>query len=318
MDNQLTLHTNILDLAIAAWLDSKSNRSGSRKTYIAYKKTIEAFRSALYGDPDKPIHLDLDSPTEVVALVAQQWAGADYKDKPILPATYNQRLAIVSSFYRFAKKRGFLSMENPIASLERRSVQGYARVAGLDLLTVKQKLGTIDRSTAAGKRDYTLLSIALNTGRRLSELAALTWGDLLVINNRVTITWRRCKGGKVMVDQLPVTISRSLLDYLKAAHGDKPLTPEQPIWIQFSRRCQGGAISIQAIADICYKYFETTKFHTLRHTFAKMMEDDGAKVSDIQAKLGHESLATTGRYLAALNKAENPHADSIANKLGIE
>ena len=58
--------------------------------------------------------------------------------------------------------------------------------------------------------------------------------------------------------------------------------------------------------------------HSLRHTFARMMEDAGAKVSDIQARLGHESLATTGRYLAALRRAENPHADDLAARLGME
>ena len=40
--------------------------------------------------------------------------------------------------------------------------------------------------------------------------------------------------------------------------------------------------------------------HALRHTFAKAMEDSGAKVSKIQARLGHSILATMGRYLAAL------------------
>jgi integrase len=51
--------------------------------------------------------------------------------------------------------------------------------------------------------------------------------------------------------------------------------------------------------------------HALRHTFARTMEDAGAKVSDIQARLGHSSLATTGRYLAALNRANNPHAEAL-------
>jgi integrase len=44
----------------------------------------------------------------------------------------------------------------------------------------------------------------------------------------------------------------------------------------------------------------------------RALEDAGAKVSEIQARLGHESLATTGRYLAALRADENPHADALA------
>ena len=48
------------------------------------------------------------------------------------------------------------------------------------------------------------------------------------------------------------------------------------------------------------------------------MEETGAKVSDIQSRLGHESLATTGRYLAALKRAENPQAAALAKLLGFD
>lgn len=48
------------------------------------------------------------------------------------------------------------------------------------------------------------------------------------------------------------------------------------------------------------------------------MEDAGAKVSEIQERLGHSSLATTGRYLAALRRAENAHADELARRFGLD
>jgi integrase len=48
------------------------------------------------------------------------------------------------------------------------------------------------------------------------------------------------------------------------------------------------------------------------------MEQIGAPVSEIQARLGHKSLATTGRYLASLKRAENRHGDQLAALFGIE
>jgi site-specific recombinase XerD len=48
------------------------------------------------------------------------------------------------------------------------------------------------------------------------------------------------------------------------------------------------------------------------------MEDAGAKVSDIQAKLGHTNLATTGKYLTALKKSENHHSEALAKLFGLE
>jgi integrase/recombinase XerC len=72
------------------------------------------------------------------------------------------------------------------------------------------------------------------------------------------------------------------------------------------------ALGVQSIADICTRRLGTSQVHRLRHTFARGMEDAGAKVSDIQARLGHSSLATTGRYLAALKQTENAHGDALA------
>ncbi len=48
------------------------------------------------------------------------------------------------------------------------------------------------------------------------------------------------------------------------------------------------------------------------------MEDAGAKVTEIQARLGHASLATTGRYLGALKQARNPQATALAELFGFD
>ena len=59
-------------------------------------------------------------------------------------------------------------------------------------------------------------------------------------------------------------------------------------------------------------------FHGLRHTFAHSMEDAGAKLSEIQQRLGHSNAATTSRYLSALRSDENPHGEQLAGMFGIE
>jgi integrase len=106
-----------------------------------------------------------------------------------------------------------------------------------------------------------------------------------------------------MVDRLPTAVSSVFLGYLRAIYGTDlaHLDAEVPVWVSFSRnQSKGQDISTQAIADICQKHLGTSKVYALRQTFAHAMEDAGAKVSDIQARLGHASLAVTGRYLAAL------------------
>jgi len=301
-----------LDTCVAAWLHAKHQRTRSEKTRRAYADTLASFREVL-----QRAGLDLDGDPGPLALLAQGWAA---RGEPS-PATFNQRLAILSSFYAYAARHEFLPGPNPIDKVARRPVQAYAGARALDPAEVKRRLAAIDRGELQGKRDYALLAIALQTGRRLSELAALQWGDVTIADGRrVTLTFRRTKGGKLMADTLPAAVGRALLAYLHALHGAAlgTLAADQPLWVSLARNGTAGqGLGIRSVGDICKKHLGTSKVHTLRHTFARAMEEAGAKVSDIQARLGHESLATTGRYLAALKAADNPHGERLAALFGL-
>jgi integrase len=318
-----------LDLAIAAWLDAKARRSGSAETQRAYRDTLVSFRAAC-----QRVGLDLDAPgVRDLALVAQGWAGRarDGRDgssslqgtsRVITPATFNQRLAILSSFYTYARKHDLLMTENPAARVERRPVQSYARAVPMPAGDVAKHLAAIDRSTPAGLRDYALLVVALQTGRRVSELAGLRWGDVerSGADGRMLLTWQRCKGGKVLRDELPAAVGQALLAWVTAAYSSDldTLSPDAPIWPSLARNSsRGQALGTQSVADICQKRLGTSKVHATRHTFAHSMEALGAKVSDIQARLGHASLQTTSRSLEAMRSAENTHGGALAALYGV-
>jgi integrase len=94
---------------------------------------------------------------------------------------------------------------------------------------------------------------------------------------------------------------------------------DAPLWVSLATNgTRGKRLSTRAIEQICQDRLGTGKAHVLRHSFARALEDAGAKVSEIQSRLGHESLATTGRYLAALRADENPHADALAALFGLD
>ncbi len=252
--------------------------------------------------------------------IPQTKAQQNTVENMVSPATYNQRLAILSSFYGYARRQGLLTGENPIGRVERRPVHLYGDASALAYKEVKNNLAAIDRMQPVGKRDYALLSVALQTGRRLSELASLRRSNLKFDGATITIHWYRTKGGKTMSDRLPQPLSRALAEWLSSYYSNQlsSLPQDAPIWVSLSRQNKGAALSIQTIADICEKRLGTSKVHSLRHTFARAMEDAGAKVSVIQARLGHTSLATTGRYLAALRQAENEHAEALSTLFGID
>jgi site-specific recombinase XerD len=303
-----------LDSLIKAWLHEKSGRSNSTRTAASYEQVLAQFRATL-----QQVGLDLDREPTKITLVAQGWAAQTTRKSTIAPATYNQRLAILSSFYEYAIRMRHLA-ENPIHQVARRKVDVYGAATALNYLSLQRKLRAIDRTTPAGLRDYALLAVALHTGRRVSELASLRWADLHLVDDQVTLNFPRAKGGKAMRDVLPRAAAKALLAWLYAHYGAQlgDLSHDAPLWPSLSRQNRGKAMTGQAIADVCQRWLGVSKVHTLRHTFARAMEDAGAKVSEIQARLGHTSLATTGRYLAALRSGENIHGDKLSSLFGID
>lgn len=320
-----------LELAIAAWLDSKAKRSGSLATRRRYEDVLHGFRAELR----ERTGLDLDGDWRAVGLFAQAWASKRRRttrqgragEQDVANATHNNRLAILSSFYTFARRRGLLpTLDNPIELLDRRPEQEYATAKSLDFATVEQRLAAIDRrGSLEGARDYALLTVALHTGRRAAELAGLRYGDITVSasDGRVTATWRRCKGGKVMADTLPAHVGQALVEWLARAYNERlaHLDAEAPVWLALDpwsrRKHQERAISSQAIGHICERRMGTSHVHALRHTFAHAMAEVGAHPTVIRDRLGHSNLATTTKYLTALESATNPFAEQLERLFGV-
>jgi integrase len=184
---------------------------------------------------------------------------------------------------------------------------------------VREGLRAIDRSLPDGMRDYVLLRVAVVTGWRVNELASLRGGDVQNQGGRVTLHCRRAKGAKVKRETLSADASRALLGYLHQIYGPRleGLPNDAPIWISYSRNSsRRQALSVRSLETIS-RVRLGVHFHALRHTFARAMEDAGAKVSEIQSRLGHESLQTTGRYLAALKSNENPYSEKLDELFGV-
>jgi integrase len=316
-----------LDALIGAWLHSKHQRSGSDRTPAEYAAVLSDYRAEL-----QRAGMDLDAAdVRALGLIAQAWAARPRSrdGRPVSAATHNRRLAILSSFYTYAKRHGMQTTAgqppaNPVELVERARVQAYAAAQPLDTGDVAARLAAIDRAELSGKRDYALLSVALSTGRRVSELAALRWAQVSLSNGRATLTWARTKGGKVMQDRLSAPVTGALLDWLAAAYGTQALATlpgASPLWLALGRNVPSGAqraLSIDAIADVCRKWLGTSKVHATRHTFAVAMEMTGAKLTDIQARLGHSNAATTGVYLQRLHSGDNAYADDVAALFGIQ
>jgi len=304
---------------VEQWLLDKYIHTQSKSTVTAYRDILLSLRAYL-----RERSLDLDSQASEISSAVQLWASlrlpGSKRQGSVAPSTYNQRIAAVSSFYRWSIEKGVYIDSNPADQLARASVQKYRHAQALNPQQVSARLKNIDRSTPRGLRDYVLLQVALNTGRSAQELASLTWRNVYSENECVTLIFERCKGGKTMSATLDIRLSKALLLYLRTIYGEQldVLAPDAPLWISFSDRTSGQAIGPQTIGDICESHLGISTVQTLRHTFALTMDQLGAETSTIQGQLGHESQAATNYYLSRLKQACNPYASALAQAFGVE
>lgn len=324
----LTSYHFTIDAAIFEWLAQKEIRTGSLRTHRAYDDTLRQLRAFLTTGG-----LDLLSNPVDVARVAAIWASTrtlrrhqPERDlvKPVSASTYNQRLAIASSWYTFVQETYHLDIPNPIKDVKKRPVQAYAAALPIAPETVEQGLEDINRRSVQGLRDYAILAVALATGRRASELVGLRGCDVKIASagrgkeTRVTLTFR-CKGSKVMRGLLDADTSAVLLDYLSAQYGQAlALDESAPLWVSCSKQNRGQAISTKALSDICARYLETSKVHGLRHTFAVGMIRSGAPITDLAGRLGHTDIRITQAYTKEIMGEENPYAEKLTARFGIK
>lgn len=319
--------------AVDAWLNAKEARSGSRHTRRAYAKALSDWLTFL-ADLDR--HPGQAGGVEAGAY-RDHLTGQGYR-----PATIAQRLAAVSSFYRFCQHRFTLQHEgrevtlidyNPIDRAERPKVDPWAGAQKVEPGELAALLSAADRTTLQGKRDYSILVTFIFTGRRLAELARLTWGDLTQHKSRVTYRYTG-KGGKRNERELPPPAWGSIGEYLTASGRMATLTAASPIWTAHTDAGQNlpnvtdhrpgtDPLSVAMIRRLINRYTaealgRPVSPHALRHAAAAARDAAGDDARSIKNFLDHSSLDMTDRYLSRLRVDRDESWQGVAELVGIE
>jgi integrase/recombinase XerD len=224
-------------------------------------------------------------------------------------STRNQRLAAVSSFFRWLQSRDparMASCQEILAIPAKKHAQ-----PGVHHLTVGQTrllLAQPDRSTRRGRRDATLLATLYDTAARVSELAGLTVRDIRVESPPLAVLTG--KGRKIRHVPLGRNTAALLAAYL-AEHGlDRPGHDGNPLFASQ----HGSKLSRSGIAWIISKYQAQTgdpaltganlSPHVLRHSKAMHLCESGIPLPFIRDILGHVDLSTTEIYARASTEAK--------------
>jgi integrase/recombinase XerC len=207
------------------------------------------------------------------------------------PSSLARKLATVRSFYRYLLRRGMVS-SNPVDGMRTpKQPKLLPRVLTKDdadaLMTFPAG------QTVWSLRDRALLETLYSTGARVSELVALDIGDVREPEGLVRL---QGKGRKERI----VPIGEMALVAIRRYRVSLPLRSSSVPQALFCNQ-RGGRLTSRSVARIVTRYSSrlaggAVSPHTLRHSFATHLLDEGADLRSIQEMLGHASLSTTQRY----------------------
>ncbi len=217
-------------------------------------------------------------------------------------ATMARKIATLRSFYKYLARQG-LVVTNPMM-LIRTPKQTKRLPKAITVEQIEQLLAAPDETSTLGARDRAILETLYSTGIRVSELVDLNRQDMDEIGEALTI---RGKGKKERIVPLGSHALRAIRQYIALLDADPRLVKVRqaaesgelvPLYVNKS----GGRLSSRSVRRKLDKYLVEAGLdpsispHTLRHSFATHLLDNGADLRSVQELLGHQSLSTTQIY----------------------
>jgi integrase/recombinase XerC len=214
--------------------------------------------------------------------------------------TIARRIAAVRSWCRFMCRQGILT-SNPADGL-RGPRQDKKLPHFLSAEALVQLLAAPPGDQALGLRDRALLETLYTAGLRVSELVRLDVGDIDMDGATAII---RGKGKRERLAILGEPATEALKTWLAvrdsvgtAVAGVRRTSKQPAVFLNK----HGGRLTTRSVGRLLEKYLAQagldprTSPHSLRHSFATHLLDNGADIRSVQELLGHRSLGTTQIY----------------------
>lgn len=165
---------------------------------------------------------------------------------------------------------------------------------------VQQLLSSINQSTTLGKRDALMISMSLTTGLRVNELANVQLQDINGTYVNVIRKGYTTKGQRI---EIPESILPLIEDYIseRLEHGEE-VTSESYLFVSHtthpSRNLKANRLSEIIKSRLVRAGIDDPKItaHSLRHTSACFLLEQGFELAVIQRFLGHSNISTTQLY----------------------
>ncbi|MFH1836922.1 MAG: tyrosine recombinase XerC [Candidatus Omnitrophota bacterium] len=227
-------------------------------------------------DPKKIDHLDL------------RRFLAETRHRGCSKRTVVRKLSAVRSFFRFLLREKYVE-NDPSQSIftpkiDKKLPEFLAPEETLKLL------GTPKIDNVMGLRDRAILEVLYSTGVRVSELVGLNIRDIDLISGVIKV---RGKGKKERLALLGMPSQKAIRTYLENRGGD-----DQAVFLNKNKT----RLTDRSVRRMIDKYVKECSIknkispHSIRHSFATHLLNNGADLRSVQELLGHKNLSTTQIY----------------------
>ena len=230
--------------------------------------------------------------------------------KRLKPPSVNVQVAAVKKMLREAARAGLVDRVTAaeFAELNGLPIRGRSTGNWLEREQCRALLAVPNRRTLKGKRAYCILALLLGCALRRTELVNLRAEQVQMREGRWVLTDLGGKGYRVRTVAVPGWVKEAIDGWAKAAeissgplirtlNGKRALSSEA-IWVVVQGA--GAKIGVPSLRP-----------HDLRRTCAKLCRGKGGRIEQIQAMLGHASIATTQRYLGTVQNLKHAVNDDL-------
>ena len=272
-------------------------RNASEHTLRNYRIDLGQFHEHLApADPATGARRELDI-RQIDHITIREWLAALHAANKA-KSSIARKVASLRTFFQFLLREGVVTA-NP-AKLVSTPRLDKKLPSHLSVEDAVRFIETPDTQTDLGKRDRAILEMLYGTGVRVSELTKLNLRDVDFKNRMVRVKGKRRKERVVPFGEPAL---HALVDYLQVRAqflNNAPATErdEQVLFLNY----QGTRITTRSVGRMVDKYItecagiHNISPHSLRHSFATHLLDNGADLRHIQELLGHARLSTTQIY----------------------
>ena len=268
-----------------------NDKKASDNTLSSYLRDIRQLRDYLESHTEE----SLETATSDELCEYTGWMKAQGKSVP----TISRSIASIKNFYKYLISQEIVD-ENPAVGLvPEKAVQRLPSI--LTGKEVELLLEQPECTDLKGYRDRAMLELLYATGIRVSELIALNVTDINISAGII-----RCRGHEKerIIPLYPAAI-RALAEYVEFIRPQMiAASDETSLFVNVSgeRMSRQGFWKIIKTYQVKAKIEKTITTHTLRHSFAAHLLENGADLRSIQEMLGHADISSTQVYSQLVKK----------------